>query len=67
MLIKATKAINDKIRSGNFLANEILFRRKQDESEITISDKEIASKIENSRIENHQPSSKSKEKLKIKQ
>ena len=65
-LMKAIKAVNDKIRSGNFSANEILFRRKQDQSEITISDKEFVSKIENSRIENHQPSSKSKAKLKIK-
>merc|ERR1712240_1006400 len=65
-LIKATKAVNDKIRSGNFSANENLFCRKQDQSEITISDKEFASKIENSHIENHQPSSKSKAKLKIK-
>ena len=31
MLIKATKAVNDKIKSGNFSANEILFRRKQDQ------------------------------------
>ena len=46
-LIKATKAVNDKIRSGNFSANEILFRRKQNQSEIKISDKEFASKIEN--------------------
>ena len=65
-LIKAAKAFNDKIRSENFSANEILFRRKQDQSEITILDKEFVSEIENSRIENHQPSSKSKAKLKFK-
>ena len=51
MLIKATKAVNDKIRSGNFSANEILFRRKQDQSEITISDEDFASKIENSCVD----------------
>ena len=28
MLIKATKAVNDKIRSGNFSANAILFLQK---------------------------------------
>ena len=54
------------MRSGNFSANEILFRRKQDQSELMILDKEFASKIEYSRIANHQPSSKSKAKLKIK-
>ena len=45
MLINATKAINDKIRSENFLANKILFHKKQDQSEIQIPDKEFALKI----------------------
>ena len=66
MFIKATRMGNDKIRSGNFSANEILSPGKQDQSEIQIPDKEFKSKKENSCVKNHQPSSKSKAKLKIK-
>ena len=49
-LTKATKAVNDKIRSNNYSANEILFRRKhENQQEINIKDEEFASQIENIR------------------
>ena len=65
-LTKATKAVNDKIRSNNYSANEILFRRKhENQQEINIKDEEFASQIENIRIKNHLPSSISKAKQKI--
>ena len=63
ILLEATKALNDKIRSNNFSANEILFRRRfENQVEINVKDEVFASDIENSRLKNHEPSAKSQAK-----
>ena len=64
-LAKATKSINNKIRTNNFSASEILFRRKQDDQEeINIKDEQFAKNIENQRNKGHLPSATSKAKIK---
>ena len=45
LLAQAAKLVNDKIRTKDFSANEILFRRKSDtQQKIYIADKEFATR-----------------------